>query len=552
MKRPCLVLSILCCAVSLAFAQTQESPDAGTEKDIPGLAALYRKYFDIGTCIETTQLAGAPAELAVKHFSSITPENCMKPERIEPAEGTFTFDAADATVDFAVARGLKVRGHTLVWHQQNPKWLFKDENGGKVSKKALIARLETYIKTVVSRYRGKIYAWDVVNEPTDSNGLRRSEWLDIIGPEYIELAFRFAHEADPKAKLFLNEIDTIDGKKGDTIRTLVRSLRAKKAPIDGLGLQFHITLFYPGIPAVSDALRKYNALGVDLHITELDMSLNADTKVKRGNAPPDLLVRQAHRYRELFELFKRTKRITNVTFWGFQDSRSWLTYSPTIKADWPLLFDAYLKPKLAFWGLVDPARLPADVEIKQAGNTFAGFAVKGTPLVDGVEDAVWTKAPAMDIVIFVQGKGATGAGRALWDGKNLYVFVKVKDPLLSKKSANDYEQDSVEIFVDEKNNKSFDYKEDDAQYRVNFTNDFSSRGNPAKIVSAVAVTSDGYAVEAAIPFRFALPKPGTKIGFDLQINDDQGKGRRESYSKWNDPTNESYRNTSGFGTLVLK
>ena len=158
----------------------------------------------------------------------------------------------------------------------------------------------------------------------------------------------------------------------------------------------------------------------------------------------------------------------------------------------------------------------------------------------------------MKIVIFVQGQGATGTGRALWDGKMLYVFVKVKDPLLSKKSANDYEQDSVEIFIDERDNKSPDYKEDDAQYRINFTNDFSSRGNPAKIVSAVSITPDGYAVEAAIPFRFVRPKPGTKIGFDLQINDDQGKGRRASLSKWNDPTNESYRNTSGFGTLVLK
>jgi len=551
-KRSFLAISIFVCVSSFSFAQVKAPAVDGNGENIPGLAAVYRSSFDVGSCLETTQLTGAPANLVIKHFSSVTPENCLKPERIEPAEGEFTFQSADATVDFAVAHGLKVRGHTLVWHQQNPTWLFKDENGGTVSKTVLIDRLETYIKTVVSRYRGKIYAWDVVNEPTDGAGLRRSPWLDIIGPEYIELAFRFAHEADPNAKLFINEIDTIDATKGDTIRKLVRSLRAKKVPLDGLGLQFHITLSYPGISAIAAALRQYNALGVDLHITELDMSLNADPKVKRGNAPPDRLIRQAHRYRELFDLFKRFRRITNVTFWGFQDSHSWLTYSPVVKADWPLLFDAYLKPKLAFWGLIDPARLPPDVEIKREGNSFTGSALRGTPVIDGVEDAVWKKAPEMKIVIFVQGQGATGTGKALWDGKMLYVFVKVKDPLLSKKSANDYEQDSVEIFIDERDNKSPDYKEDDAQYRINFTNDFSSRGNPAKIVSAVSITSDGYAVEAAIPFRFVRSKPGTKIGFDLQINDDQGKGRRASLSKWNDPTNESYRNTSGFGTLVLK
>jgi endo-1,4-beta-xylanase len=173
-------------------------------------------------------------------------------------------------------------------------------------------------------------------------------------------------------------------------------------------------------------------------------------------------------------------------------------------------------------------------------------------VIDGIEDDIWKKAPQMKINLYIAGQGATGTGQALWDGENLYVFVKVRDKLLSKKSTNAYEQDSVEIFVDEKNNKSPEYEKDDAQYRISFTGDFSSRGYPAKYASAQAITPDGYTVEVKIPFQFIKPAPGVKIGFDLQINDDPGSGRRESYAKWNDPTNESFRNTAGFGTLILE
>ncbi len=522
------------------------------EKDIPSLSDVYKNNFKIGTCVEFEQLQGAEGELLLKHFSSITAENIMKPAYIEPAENNFTFDKADKLVDFAIKNNKAIRGHTLLWHQQNASWMFYDNNGKKVSKTVLLKRLEKYITTVVKRYKGKIYAWDVVNEVVDGAGLRRSEWLDIIGEEYIEKAFIYARKADPKAKLFINEYETTDKIKEEALYNLVKKLKDKKIPVDGIGMQYHITLEYPSIQAISDSIKKFSQLGLEIHITELDMSLNADPNFKEENAPENLLIRQAHRYKEIFNIFKQYKNITNVTFWGFNDAHTWLTYIPVKKNDWPLVFDKNYKAKYAYWGLVDPSKLPQDVDLNKIKGNLIGSAIKGTPVIDGVEDDIWKKASEMNINVFVQGNGSAGAGKALWDDNNLYVFIKVKDNNLSKKSGNAYEQDSIEIFVDEKNNKSVDYLDDDAQYRLNYENELSTKGSAAKIKSIAVVTKDGYNIEVMIPLQTIKGVEGTKIGFDLQINDDSGSGSRSSISKWNDPTNESYRNTSGFGTLIFE
>ncbi len=522
------------------------------KNNIPSLSKVYKKNFKIGTCVELEQLQGAEGKLLLKHFSSITPENIMKPSYIEPSENNFTFEKADKLVDFAIKNKLALRGHTLLWHQQSAEWMYYDKNGKKVSKNVLLKRLEDYIKTVVGRYKGKIYAWDVLNEVVDGADLRKSEWLNIAGEEYIEKAFIYAREADPNAKLFINDYETTDKIKEDAFYKLVKKLKDKKIPVDGVGLQYHITLEYPSLQAISDSLKKFSDLGLEIHITELDMSLNADPNFKEQNAPEKLLIRQAHRYKEIFDIFKSFKNITNVTFWGFNDGHTWLTYLPVKKADWPLLFDKNFKPKYAYWGLVDPSKLPKDVKLNEGKSKLTGIAKKGTPKIDGVEDDIWNNAAEMNINVYVQGKGSTGVGKALWDENNIYVFIKVKDNKLSKKSSNSYEQDSVEVFIDENNNKSTNYLDDDAQYRLNYENEFSSRGNAAKIKSKAVVIKDGYNVEVKIPLQFIKGSTGTKIGFDLQINDDSGSGQRDSISKWNDPTNESYRNTSGFGTLVFE
>jgi len=339
--------------------------------------------------------------------------------------------------------------------------------------------------------------------------------------------------------------------KRDTLCALIKKLLDKGVPVQGIGLQYHITLEYPSIQDMKDELDAFSRLGLPIHITELDMSLNDDPKLVADAAPENLLIRQAHRYEEIFELFKQYKSVESVTFWGLLDGRSWLTYSPQKKPDWPLLFDKDLNAKLAYWALVDPSKLPPDVVIKKKTNNKIGYAKRGSPVVDGEEDEAWRDAEGMKVDYYLAGNGSTGVGKALWDDGNLYVLVKVKEATLSSKSKNAYEHDSVEIFVDERNNKSKSYEDDDAQYRLDYENQFSFRGNPAAFESATKLTGEGYNVEIRIPFRFAKPESGLALGFDLQVNDDNGSGARTSYAKWNDPTNESFRNTSGFGKLLL-
>jgi len=542
MKRIILCLVILS-AVSLSYA--------GDSGDVPALKDVFKDNFDIGTCVELKQLEGEEGEMVKRHFTTLTAENIMKPQYLAPSEDKFFFDDADKLVDFAVKNNKRLRGHTLVWEQQCAKWMFVDSAGKKVSKEVLLKRLEKYIKTVVGRYKGKVYAWDVVNEPLDMGDFKFSDWYEIAGEEFIEKAFIWAHEADPNAKLFLNEMDTTEKHKEKALYDLVKSLKDKNIPIHGIGMQYHVTVDYPGIQAVSDSLKKFSDLGLEIHITELDMSINADPALVADNATDYQLFLQAFRYKELFRVFKENKSVTNVTFWGFHDGHTWLTYFPVKKVDWPLLFDKSLKPKYAYWGIVDPSKLPKDVKGIEKKNLIAK-AVRGTPKLDGVEDKVWKKASTINVNVFVLGKGSTGSAKALWDDKNLYVFFKVKDNKLSNNSSNAYEQDSVEVFVDEKNNKSFEYMEDDAQYRVSYENLVTLNGYPSKIKSKAKKVKGGYVVEMMIPFSTIKPAAGIQIGFDLQINDDPGTGKRGAIAKWNDPTNESYRNTSGFGTLVLE
>jgi len=533
------------------FSVTQTKAPA-TAQLLPSLADAYKANFVIGTAVEPSDLTGPLGDVIKTQYSGLVAENAMKPQYLAPSENTYDFTNADAIADYAAKNGKLLRGHTLVWHQQNAQWMFYDSKGNVVSKDVLLKRLDNYVTTVVSHFKGKVYAWDVVNEVVDGPGMRNSLWYQIAGEDYIDHAFIAARKADPKAKLFINDYDTTDPVKAETLYQLVKRLKARGVPVDGIGMQFHITLDYPSLQGITDSLNKFSDLGVEFHITELDMSVNADPKLTSGTPSPDVLTRQAWRYKQIFDIFKTFKNVTNVTFWGVTDARSWLRYSPVAKADWPLLFDDNLAPKLAFWGLTDPSRLPPDVTIGPKNSAKTATAPKGTPVIDGLMDDVWKKAPEMPIAIYVLGNGAHGVGKALWDDTNLYVFVSVTDPVLSNKSQDAYQQDSVEIFVDEKNNKSTTYADDDAQYRFSFQNLFSSSGgNPAKSTSVAMVTKTGYDVEVAIPWRFVKPASGVAIGFDLQINDDDGSGSRTSYAKWNDPTNESFRNTSGFGTLVL-
>lgn len=318
--------------------------------------------FYIGVALNAQQIKGvdtAAVYITQKHFNSIVAENCMKMENLQPVKDSFNFSLSDAFVEFGEKNKMKIIGHCLVWHSQAPKWLFVDDKGNDVSRDELIARMKNHIHTVVTRYKGRVHGWDVVNEAISDDGeYRKSKWYTIIGPEYIELAFKFAHEADPDAELYYNDYNEWNVKKRDAIYNLVKSLKEKGIKVDGIGMQGHIGINDPSIEEYEQAILKYAELG-KVMITELDISvlpwpfeyftadvnLNVDMQEKYNpyrNGLPDS-VQQAFTARvlSLFELFlKHSDKIDRITFWGVHDAQSWKNYWPMPgRTDYPLLFD---------------------------------------------------------------------------------------------------------------------------------------------------------------------------------------------------------------------
>jgi endo-1,4-beta-xylanase len=352
-------LALLCLGFSLA---------ASAAPPPPSLAEAYKPYFPVGAAVTPGQLmVGAGGDFVARQYNVIVAENAMKPMSLARAgEGEYDFAQADALVDWARARGIKVRGHTLVWHQQTPHWMFEGENGAEVTRETLIERMRRYIHDVVGHFKGRVWAWDVVNEafvtgeaPGDDAGYRMSDWRRIIGPEYIALAFRFAHEADPDALLIYNDYGTEDSRKREMIVKLVRELQAEGVKIDGVGHQSHYTVRDPqNFAGLEQTIVEVAQLGLTNQITELDISLNADLmRDSIDEITPQLLKRQAARYREIFTMFvKHRDAISAVLMWGLNDEVSWLRSWPRRRLDGPLLFDEELKPKPAFKAVIEAAR----------------------------------------------------------------------------------------------------------------------------------------------------------------------------------------------------
>ena len=202
-----------------------------------GLKDYYKNYFPVGVAVGPRNLAGDDAQLILRHFNSLTAENAMKMGPIHPQENEYFWRDADSIMAFAQRHGLKVRGHNLCWHTQAPKWIFTHSNGDTVSKEVLLQRLKEHITTVVRRYKGKIYAWDVVNEAISDapdEYLRPSEWYRICGEDYIAKAFQYAHEADPAAVLFYNDYNEISATKRAKIYKLVKGLKDAGVPITAM------------------------------------------------------------------------------------------------------------------------------------------------------------------------------------------------------------------------------------------------------------------------------------------------------------------------------
>jgi endo-1,4-beta-xylanase len=313
------------------------------------LKELAQQYgIQIGTAVLAGPLRNEPAysETIKREFNLLTPETAMKMSVLRPTRETFDFAEADFILDFAQANGMQVRGHPLVWHNQLPQWLEQ----GTFTRDEFIQILEQHIRVLVGRYRGRIPAWDVVNEAFNDDGtLRDTIWLRGIGPEYIEYAFQWAHEADPEAMLFYNDYNSegLDA-KSEAIYRMVSDLKARGVPIHGVGLQMHVNLNEPpSFESVMANMQRLGDLGMDVEITEMDVRTwdnNASTSEK--------LSRQAELYGNMMRACLLSTSCSAFITWGFTDQYTWITDSSGVP-DMALLFDPNYQPKPAYFALVN-------------------------------------------------------------------------------------------------------------------------------------------------------------------------------------------------------
>jgi endo-1,4-beta-xylanase len=359
----------------IGFAATAQAPAF--------LKDAYQGDFVIGAAINAAQITGEDARgdaIIKAQFNSISPENVLKWEIIHPQQGKYDFTLADQYVAFGEKNHMFIVGHNLVWHNQVPAWVFRDDKGDLLDRDALLARMRDHIHTVVGRYKGRIQSWDVVNEALNEDGsMRQSLWEKIIGDDYIAKAFQYAHEADPQAQLTYNDYNLENEAKRNGAVALITKLKAEGVPVTSVGLQGHDSLTRPTVDQMDAAISAFAKLGVKVAISELDIDVlppatrqqTADVTVSIQQNPalnpyasglPDSVQQQlARRYADLFGAFlKHRGVVTRVTFWGVTDGESWRNDWPVRgRTSYPLLFDRAGQPKPAFDTVIRAAGQPA-------------------------------------------------------------------------------------------------------------------------------------------------------------------------------------------------
>lgn len=340
---------------------------SGGEGSEPTLKEVAKGKFRIGTAVNDRQISLPDTQacrLIRTQFDAIVAENCMKCQSIHPEEDRFDFRAADRFVRFGEENGMFIVGHCLIWHSQLAPWFCKDEKGQNVSPEVLRQRMKTHIQTIVGRYRGRVKGWDVVNEALMEDGsYRRTPFYEILGEEFIPLAFRYAHEADPDAELYYNDYGMDVPGRRDAVVRLVRKLKGEGIRIDAVGMQGHMGMDYPRIDQFEQSMEAFAAEGVKVMITEWDMSALpfvtrsaniGDTAAYRREIDPypdglplEVSARWNERMRQFFDLFVRhADYVTRVNVWGLTDGDSWKNNFPVAgRHDYPVLFDRNYRPK---------------------------------------------------------------------------------------------------------------------------------------------------------------------------------------------------------------
>jgi endo-1,4-beta-xylanase len=371
------------------------APALPVQTNVGSLKGALASYFpNVGAAVSPAQLAGGKADLLKLHYNTITPGNAMKWDATESTEGTFKYTHADTIMNFAAANGMKVRGHTFVWHNQTPAWVFQDASGATMTataanKTLLLGRLKAHIDAVAGHFEGKIYAWDVVNEVLNEDGtLRNSMWYQITGLDYIRNAFTWARAADPAAILCINDYNLTVGAKRDGMYNLVNQLKGEGIPIDCVGSQMHGNINWPTAADTTSMLEKFAPLGVTQQITEMDVSIYTDNSSSYTTITTDQLNTQATRYKAIVDVFKsHASMISSVTFWGVADDDSWLQSYPITRLDAPLLFDSQLQVKPAYWsvtGLSSTAVPPTSAAATTSRSPTSAVATTTRPPTSSV------------------------------------------------------------------------------------------------------------------------------------------------------------------------
>ncbi len=365
------VVMMVVLGFSTCAEKTASTPQPITKSSIPSLKSAYIDDFTIGAALSATQINGEDPkakEVIEREFSTITSENIMKSMYIHPERDSFYFEMSDKFVALGEKNKMFVVGHALIWHSQLSKWLEEIKDKDEMSK-----AIDHHIKTIVSKYQGRINGWDVVNEALNEDGtLRESVFWKVMGPDYLPEVFKAAALADPKAELYYNDYNLCRAEKREGVVKLVKQIQAGGAKIDGVGLQAHWSLNDPPLEEIEKSILAYSELGMKVMFTEMDITCipnpwdleGADVDQNFEGSPfmnpyptslPDSVqVQLANRYEDIFKLFLKHKdKISRVTFWGVNDGHSWLNNWPIKnRTQYPLLFDREFKAKKAYYSVL--------------------------------------------------------------------------------------------------------------------------------------------------------------------------------------------------------
>ncbi|WP_353720807.1 endo-1,4-beta-xylanase [Dyadobacter sp. 676] len=386
----CLVMTVFCGVISLTTwtdvpdnssvaheysttAAARQEAAARADADEKPLREAYKDYFPIGTAVSPSMITDAKrARFIATQYSSITPMNGMKARYIHPEEKTYSWAEADQAVEFAEKNNMKVRGHTLIWFQKMPDWFFMD-GSDYASKEKIMRRIDEHITTVMNRYKGKVYCWDVVNEAYQFFGNapatpKRAKIYDMIGSEYIERAFVAARKADPNAKLFYNDNGFEDPDRRNRIFKYLKAKKEMGIPIDGIGMQSHYGVEGINEGYLQETIDMFASIGLEVQITELDVSIYPKRENKVGNGRvlaateiqgmSDRYTREVQREQgDVFDIIFRTCRkmkgkVTGITLWSPYDKDNYLTEMLN-KKNYPYLFDENMTPKACYYRIVN-------------------------------------------------------------------------------------------------------------------------------------------------------------------------------------------------------